>query len=551
MKTKKTIKQFTKPSNESLKFKAIEEILKVVMEKYKAKKPINMVKIKIEVARKYRLPSGVKTTDIINAIPKEHKKALLPLVKRKPIRTASGIAVVAIMCKPVRCPHLAKTGKICTYCPGGEDSDFDYSTQSYTGFEPTSMRAIRAKYDPYLQVRERMFQLESIGHSTNKVEFIVMGGTFLSMDQEYQEFFITRLHDALSGHMSFSVEEAIRYSEQANKKNTGLVIETRPDYCLRPHLNNMLRFGCTRIEIGVQTVYRDVLENCNRGHTLETVKKSFKQSKEAGYKIIAHMMPNLPDVDEERDLEGFKEFFENPDFRPDGLKIYPTLVIRGTELYEMWKDGKYKSFTPHALVDLIAKIFMYIPPWMRIFRVQRDIPLPLISSSGVKKSNIREIALDRVAELGGKCRDVRTREVGIKEIHEKTRPKQLELIRRDYVANGGWETFISYEDPTLDTLVGLVRLRRLNEKNFRKELKGKTSMVRELHVYGAVVDVHVRGEKNFQHRGIGTLLMQEAERISKNEHGSEKIGVISAVGTRNYYRKLGYELRGAYMMKDL
>ncbi|KAJ3424585.1 elongator complex protein [Anaeramoeba flamelloides] len=520
MSIKKKIKEFTKPSNESLKFKAIEEILKVVMEKYKAKKPINMVKIKIEVARKYRLPSGVKTTDIINAIPKEHRKYLLPLVKRKPIRTASGIAVVAIMCKPVRCPHLAKTGKICTYCPGGEDSDFDYSTQSYTGFEPTSMRAIRAKYDPYLQVRERMFQLESIGHSTNKVEFIVMGGTFLSMDQEYQEFFITRLHDALSGHMSFSVEESIRYSEQANKKNTGLVIETRPDYCLRPHLNNMLRFGCTRIEIGVQTVYRDVLENCNRGHTLETVKKCFRQSKEAGYKIIAHMMPNLPDVDEERDLEGFKEFFENPDFRPDGLKIYPTLVIRGTELYEMWKDGKYKSFTPHALVDLIAKIFI-------------------------------EIALDRVAELGGKCRDVRTREVGIKEIHEKTRPKQLELIRRDYVANGGWETFISYEDPTLDTLVGLVRLRRLNEKNFRKELKGKTSMVRELHVYGAVVDVHVRGEKNFQHRGIGTLLMQEAERIAKNEHGSEKIGVISAVGTRNYYRKLGYELNGAYMMKNL
>ncbi|KAJ3426574.1 elongator complex protein [Anaeramoeba flamelloides] len=319
--------------------------------------------------------------------------------------------------------------------------------------------------------------------------------------------------------MSFSVEEAIRYSEQANKKNTGLVIETRPDYCLRPHLNNMLRFGCTRIEIGVQTVYRDVLENCNRGHTLETVKKSFKQSKEAGYKIIAHMMPNLPDVDEERDLEGFKEFFENPDFRPDGLKIYPTLVIRGTELYEMWKDGKYKSFTPHALVDLIAKIF--------INRIRQS------------------------CRAWGKCRDVRTREVGIKEIHEKTRPKQLELIRRDYVANGGWETFISYEDPTLDTLVGLVRLRRLNEKNFRKELKGKTSMVRELHVYGAVVDVHVRGEKNFQHRGIGTLLMQEAERISKNEHGSEKIGVISAVGTRNYYRKLGYELRGAYMMKDL
>jgi elongator complex protein 3 len=262
------------------------------------------------------------------------------------------------------------------------------------------------------------------------------------------------------------------------------------------------------------------------------------------------MMPNLPNVDLERDLEQFKEFFENPAFRADGLKIYPTLVIRGTGLYELWKSGKYRSYPPSVLVDLLAQILALVPPWTRVYRVQRDIPMPLVTS-GVEHGNIRELALARMADYGTKCRDVRTREVGIQQIHHQIKPYQIELVRRDYVANEGWETFLAYEDVDQDILVGLLRLRKCSPDTFRPELKGGVSIVRELHVYGSVVPVAAKDPTKFQHQGFGMLLMEEAERIALEEHGSRKIVVISGVGTRNYYRKLGYELEGPYMSKAL
>lgn len=246
----------------------------------------------------------------------------------------------------------------------------------------------------------------------------------------------------------------------------------------------------------------------------------------------------------------FQEFFENPMFRADGLKIYPTLVIRGTGLYELWKTGRYKSYPPSVLVDLVAKILALVPPWTRVYRVQRDIPMPLVTS-GVEHGNLRELALARMKDLGTTCRDVRTREVGIQEIHNKVRPYEVELIRRDYVANGSWETFLSYEDPTQDILVGLLRLRKCSDQTFRPELKDKCSIVRELHVYGSVVPVNARDPTKFQHQGFGMLLMEEAERIARDEHQSKKLAVISGVGTRNYYRKIGYELDGPYMSKSL
>ena len=222
------------------------------------------------------------------------------------------------------------------------------------------------------------------------------------------------------------------------------------------------------------------------GHTVKAVCESFQLAKDAGFKVVSHMMPDLPNVGMERDIEQFKEYFENPDFRSDGLKIYPTLVIRGTGLYELWRTGRYQNYTPNALVDLVARILALVPPWTRIYRVQRDIPMPLVTS-GVEHGNLRELALNRMKDLGTECRDVRTREVGITEIHHKIQPDQVELIRRDYTANGGWETFLSYEDPHQDILVGLLRLRKCSPQTFRPELTsaGQTSMVRELHVYGS------------------------------------------------------------------
>lgn len=511
---------------------------------------VNLNKIKGQAASKYGLTSQPRLVDIIAAVPPAYKKVLLPKLKAKPVRTASGIAVVAVMCKPHRCPHINMTGNICVYCPGGPDSDFEYSTQSYTGYEPTSMRAIRARYNPYLQTRHRIDQLKQLGHSVDKVEFIVMGGTFMCLDETYRDFFIRNLHDALSGHTSNNVDEAVKYSERSKTKCIGITIETRPDYCLKKHLSSMLMYGCTRLEIGVQSVYEDVARDTNRGHTVRAVSESFHLSKDAGFKVVSHMMPDLPNVGLERDIAQFIEFFENPAFRADGLKIYPTLVIRGTGLYELWKTGRYKSYPPNTLVDLIARILALVPPWTRVYRVQRDIPMPLVSS-GVEHGNLRELALARMKDLGTQCRDVRTREVGIQEIHHKVRPFEIELIRRDYVANGGWETFLSYEDPEQDILVGLLRLRKCSEASFRPELKGGCSIVRELHVYGSVVPVSARDPSKFQHQGFGMLLMEEAERIAREEHGSQKIAVISGVGTRNYYRKIGYELEGPYVVKSL
>ncbi|XP_025110587.1 elongator complex protein 3 [Pomacea canaliculata] len=537
-------------SKEELMVRAVAEIINELIKAHNQNKDVDLNKLKTRIASKHGMPNQPRLVDIIAAVPQEYKKVLLPKLKAKPIRTASGIAVVAVMCKPHRCPHIAMTGNICVYCPGGPDSDFEYSTQSYTGYEPTSMRAIRARYNPYLQTRHRVEQLKQLGHSVDKVEFIVMGGTFMSLPDDYRDYFIRSLHDALSGHCSSNVDEAVKYSEKSMTKCIGITIETRPDYCLKKHLSDMLRYGCTRLEIGVQSVYEDVARDTNRGHTVRAVCESFQMSKDAGFKVVAHMMPDLPNVGWERDIEQFIEFFENPAFRADGLKIYPTLVIRGTGLYELWKTGRYKSYPPSMLVDLIARILALVPPWTRVYRVQRDIPMPLVTS-GVEHGNLRELALARMRDLGTQCRDVRTREVGIQEIHHKVKPYEAELVRRDYVANSGWETFLSYEDPEQDILIGLLRLRKCSEDTFRPELRDGCSIVRELHVYGSVVPVHARDPTKFQHQGFGMLLMEEAERIAREEHGSSKIAVISGVGTRNYYRKIGYELEGPYMTKSL
>ncbi|KAA8911089.1 hypothetical protein FN846DRAFT_936555 [Sphaerosporella brunnea] len=514
-------------------------------------KVTNLNQLRGQVSKKYRLSTIPSLTVIMAAIPEHYKKYINWRLIQKPVRTSSGIAVVAVMCKPHRCPHIAYTGNICVYCPGGPDSDFEYSTQSYTGYEPTSMRAIRARYDPFEQARGRVDQLRQLGHSVDKVEYIIMGGTFMSLPESYRDWFISSLHNALSGYTAENVDEAVALAEQSQTKCVGITIETRPDYCLDQHLSSMLRYGCTRLEIGVQSLYEDVARDTNRGHTVKAVCESFRLAKDAGYKVVSHMMPDLPNVGMERDLDQFKEYFENPDFRTDGLKIYPTLVIRGTGLYELWRTGRYKNYTPNALIDLVARILALIPPWTRIYRVQRDIPMPLVTA-GVENGNLRELALSRMKDFGTTCRDVRTREVGIQEVKNKVRPDQIEFLRRDYTANNGWETFLSYEDPKQDILIGLLRLRKCSDRTFRPELTAQpTSLVRELHVYGSAVPVHSRNPRKYQHQGYGTLLMEAAERIAKYEHGSKKISVISGVGVRNYYAKLGYWLDGPYMSKWL
>lgn len=527
---------------------ACSEIAQKIVDNYKANKDLDVKKISKDTAKKYRIAEMPRMVDIIACIPTEYHQ-LISSLRVKPVRTASGVAVVAVMSIPHRCPHIALTGNICVYCPGGPDSQFEYSSQSYTGYEPTSMRAIRARYDPYDQARDRLRQLQNLGHNTDKVEYIIMGGTFMSLPESYRNEFIMKLHDALSGHSSATVEEAVAASMEGKRKCVGITIETRPDFCQATHLDKMLAYGCTRLEIGVQSVYEDVARDTNRGHTVASVCECFCTAKDAGYKIVAHMMPNLPRVDRRRDEAQFIEYFDNPQFRSDGLKIYPTLVMKDTGLYELWKEGRYRSYSPDELIEFLAGVMGYIPPWTRVYRVQRDIPMTLVTS-GVEKGNIRELVLARMHDYRTRCRDVRTREVGIKGIHEDVSPEDVTLVRRDYTASDGWETFLSYEDVQQDILVGLLRLRRCGDRTFREELQGKCSIIRELHVYGGAVAVEQRTE-GYQHRGFGAMLMAEAEKIARNEHGSKKMAIISGVGTRKYYSKLGYRLEGPYMVKDL
>eukprot|EP00768_Dysnectes_brevis_P004958 gnl/Dysnectes_brevis/3586_a4561_450.p1 GENE.gnl/Dysnectes_brevis/3586_a4561_450~~gnl/Dysnectes_brevis/3586_a4561_450.p1 ORF type:complete len:574 (-),score=160.89 gnl/Dysnectes_brevis/3586_a4561_450:34-1755(-) len=530
-----------------------------------------IIKIRSKISSKYHLDTMPKFNDILHSLPHSYKEAFGPALLRKPVRTASGVSIVAVMCKPHRCPHQATTGRNCLYCAGGPDSDFEYSSQSYTGFEPTSMRAIRARYDPGAQVRARVAQISRLGHPVSKVEFILMGGTFMSLPKRYQTRFILGMFDGLTGHSSADLPDAIRFAALSNRKCVGLTIETRPDFCHPSHLTSMLRYGATRLEIGVQTVYDSVMVDINRGHGVRSVERCFGQSRDAGFKLTAHMMPNLPRVSLARDLWGFRELFESCRLRPDGLKLYPTLVMRGTGLYERWRKKRFRSYPTPVLVELLSKVLAMCPPWVRVYRVMRDIPLPLVTD-GADTSNLREMALASLARLGRSSLEIRQREAGLVGIQDKERKRKggkshrrvslglPELRRRDYWAGGGWETFLSYERPMAKPhapeLIGLLRLRRLPRGrgrglDLRPELRGSVSLVRELHVYGQAAGVADRRGGKAQHRGFGRALVLEAERISRSEHRSAKLAIIAGVGTREYYGTLGYELDGPYMSKML
>lgn len=555
------------------------------------------------LAAKLSLKTLPSLTDIARHLRPNQKQLLAKFLLRKPIRSASGVQVIAVMCKPHRCPHQVKTGSSCTYCGGGPDSDFEYSSQSYTGFEPTSMRAIRARYNPTEQVRVRMEQLRDLGHSSNKIEIVLMGGTFLSTPRPYRDFFVSGIYSGLTGHIvdttslsytdkpapledsaaivpalpkkAYMIPESICYASRSSVKCVALTIETRPDYCEPRHLADMLRYGTTRLEIGVQSVYDDVIADINRGHTVKSVIRCFGQSKDAGFKLITHMMPNLVFTSTKRDLYGFKELFESIHYRPDGMKIYPTLIIRGTPLYERWRTGRYlRTLETTRLVYLLAMIFAIAPPWLRIYRIMRDIPLPLITT-GVESANLRELALANLSRLNRQSLEIRNREAGVidsanEELKRKTGNRlhrnreeyyTPEVTRRDYWSSGGWETFLSIESPTTvgtnpPTLYGLCRLRQIPRGGrgkylgIRKELQGDVSLIREVHVYGSAAGVSDKGA-SVQHRGYGRILVAEAERISRCEHHSGKLAIISGVGTREYYAKLGYSLDGPYMSRIL
>lgn len=499
-------------------------------------------KVKVVLCKKHGLNSLPSDVDILEHSSPDIYEEIEPFLRLKPVRTYSGVAVVAVMSSPEDCPH----GK-CIYCPGGKE----YGTaQSYTGHEPAAMRAESNDFDPYKQTRSRIEQLNTIGHATDKIDLIIMGGTFTAREKNYQERFVKRCFDAMNETEAPGLEDAHSLNEFAPSRCIGMTIETRPDWCKTEHINEMLRLGATRVELGVQTTYDDVLKGVERGHAVEDSIEATRLAKDAGLKVCYHMMPGLPGSDFKRDLESFKTIFENPHFKPDMLKIYPCLVVEGTKLYEMWRNQGYKPYSTEENAELIAEIKSFIPRWVRIQRIQRDIPVKLIID-GVDKSNLRQIVQDKLEKMGKRCNCIRCREVGISSL--KGLEPDLETItlkRNQYEASQGKEYFLSFED-SKGVLIAYARLRTPSKKAHRIEVKAQPCMIlRELKVAGEMVPIGKMDAKLWQHQGYGRRLVQECEIIA-GEEGTEKILVMSGVGVRDYYRKLGYERDGAYMRKIL
>jgi len=525
----------------------------------------DLERAKMDACREHSAPKVPKNTELLDYAPEKRREELEPILRRKPVRTASGVSPVAIMTSPHTCPH----GK-CLYCPGGPASEFS-SAQSYTGHEPAAARGVQNDYDPYGQVTLRLHQLRKIGHPVDKVELILMGGTMTARSHDYQEWFVKRALEAMNDYdldapptpsesESFKpdpsetefryLEDVIAENETNGIRNIGTTFETKPDWCDPEQIDRMLRLGGTKVEVGVQTTYERINREMHRGHGVQASLDANRRLRNAGFKVGFHMMPGQPGMSKEMCLQDFRELFENSGWRPDYLKIYPTLVVRDTITYDMWRRGEYEPLTNEEAADLVAEIKSMIPRYTRLQRVQRDIPADFIDA-GVWKSNLRQLARQRMDEHGWTCDCIRCREVGMNDAE----PDEIELAVDTYEAAGGTEHFISIEDFERDLLIGFCRLRfpgakAVPDDPIRPELED-AALVRELHVYGGEVAVGEASGDDHQHKGYGRRLLAEAERLAA-EAGFGKLSVISGVGAREYYReKLGYYQDGPYVSTRL
>lgn len=457
---------------------------------------------------------------------------------KKSTRTISGITPVALMTRPMGCPGH------CVYCP-----TFSFTPQSYTPESPAVLRARQCDYDSGKQVESRLNTLTEMGHPTDKIELIIMGGTFLAAPIEYQYNFIKDAFDALNGVKSSSLEEAQRINETAEHRCTGLCIETRPDFCGQAEIDRMLDFGTTRVELGVQMLSDEVYRIVKRGHTVEDVVRASALLRENDLKVHYHWMPGLPGSSPANDLKLSEMVFNDPRFRPDGFKIYPTMVVEGTELENWFQKGIYQPYDNETMIDLMARIKSIVPEYVRISRVLRDIPSKFIV--GGLKDSLRDPLRLRMQQMGLQCRCIRCREYGFR-MRDKQPVGEPHLSRLDYEASGGKEIFLSFKDD-YDTLFGLLRL-RIQDKPVNRlgdEISASVGLIRELHVFGPELPLSSRHESAAQHKGFGKALLREAERITQEEFGCRWIAVLSGIGARQYYRNEGYNLQGVFMVKEL
>ncbi len=462
------------------------------------------------------------------------------LLRKRGVRSQSGIASVTVITKPFKCPGN------CIFCPTEPKMP-----KSYLSDEPAIMRAIMNKFSPYGQTVSRISGLEKTGHFTDKIDLIVSGGTFSYYPKRYRTTFVREIFNALNHpkNKEKSIIAAQTENESAKHRCIGLSFETRPDFVSEEEVKYLRRLGATRVELGVQSLNDKVLALNNRGHGVEDTKRAIRLLKDAGLKVNCHMMPNLYGSDMKNDIEDFAKLFADSSFRPDWLKIYPCMVVPWSKLEKIYERGQYIPYSDKDLINLLMEIKQMIPRYVRITRLYRDIPAPLILG-GSKVSNIRQEIQKIMKDRGLRCDCIRCREIK----DEAIDGDKLKMNIYEYDASDGKEFFISYDDEEKDKLCSLLRLRfhsygLRGHNHFIKELNG-AALIREVHTYGEQIRIKRREGDASQHIGLGRKMIHKAEEISKS-HGFESIAVISGIGVREYYKKLGYRLEGTYMIKAL
>jgi len=457
-------------------------------------------------------------------------------LQMKPVRTLSGVATVTVLTKPFPCPGE------CIFCP----TDVRMP-KSYLADEPGAIRAEYHQFDPYATTLSRLRALENIGHPTDKVELLILGGTWSYYPPDYQEWFIQRCLDALNGVDSATLAEAQHLNETAARRNVGLVIETRPDYVDAAELRRLRRYGVTKVQLGAQSLDDRILDLNRRGHTVEQMRQAVRLLRAAGFKLHLHWMPNLLGATPASDRLDYERLWADPGLRPDELKIYPCALVREAELVSWWERGEYVPYTDDELIALLADCKLRTPRYVRLSRIVRDIPAGHVVA-GSTASNLREVVQRRLAAEGKACQCIRCREVKGEKV-----TGDLELATEPYATTGGEERFLSYNTAS-GKLAGFLRLSlptpaAVAEAGLADELRG-AAMIREVHVYGPVVRLGAGAQGEAQHLGLGAGLIAEAERQARAA-GYERLAVISAIGTREYYRKHGFEVSGLYMTKPL
>jgi elongator complex protein 3 len=537
--------------------KIVQNFLEYLIERgVKDKQKIEILKKKFSKKFKVRLFSN---SELLKAYQKlknsgrlKKSKEIEKILKKRPIRSLSGIVNISVLTKPYFCP-----GK-CIFCPIEENFP-----KSYLSGEPAADRARTLNFDPFLQVKTRVQNLQEIGHFTDKIELRIIGGTWSVYPIDYRYWFVKECFLAANSKIKkqkrkikeslFQLKKELlkeqRKNEKAKNRIVGISIETRPDFISENEVKILRELGVTMVEMGVQNVFDEILEKNQCGFSSEKISEATKILKDAGFKILYHLMPNLPGSDLEKDEKMFEIVFHDERFKPDWIKIYPTVVVKGAKLYQIWKEGNYKPYSDEELIEFLIKIKTNLPRWVRIARIMRDIPAKKIEA-GCKISNLRQKIQEIMKKRKLKCKCIRCREV-----RENYNPgEKIYLFREDYDASEGKEIFLSFENKNRSKLFSFLRLRIPSQifsgkKHFLPVLEN-SAIIREIKTLGELVPI---GEKGFspQHRGLGKKLIKEAEEIAKKEFKVKKVAVISGVGARDYWRKLNYRLKESYMIKKI